>query len=111
MDYSRCAQCHPRGTSKSLLDKLPLSHLHRLSGIGCSRCHLEGDSNADSAEDRCSACHDTTKLAAATKDLKPANPHDSPHYGKDMDCNLCHHQHTKSEDYCAQCHDFAYRVP
>ncbi|MBW2098891.1 MAG: cytochrome c3 family protein [Deltaproteobacteria bacterium] len=32
------------------------------------------------------------------------NPHNSPHYGADLDCNFCHHQHSKSENFCAQCH-------
>jgi uncharacterized paraquat-inducible protein A len=27
-------------------------------------------------------------------------------------CNLCHHQHEKSENYCAQCHsNFDFKVP
>jgi hypothetical protein len=30
---------------------------------------------------------------------------------KDADCNLCHHQHGRSEDDCAQCHQFECRVP
>ncbi|HSD42833.1 MAG TPA: cytochrome c3 family protein [Burkholderiales bacterium] len=40
------------------------------------------------------------------------NPHNSPHYGRDADCNLCHHQHAKSENYCAQYHEkWAFKVP
>jgi hypothetical protein len=42
---------------------------------------------------------------------KPTNPHTSPHYGTDLDCNLCHHQHAASEDYCAYCHDYDFKTP
>jgi len=43
--------------------------------------------------------------------VKPSNPHTSPHYGMSLDCNLCHHQHAKSENYCSQCHKFDFKVP
>ena len=32
----------------------------------------------------------------------------APHNG---DCILCHLQHEKSENYCAQCHNFKFVVP
>lgn len=61
---------------------------------------------------QCVTCHGATaKLAEKTKDIKPSNPHTSPHYGTDLDCNLCHHQHAKSENYCVQCHKFDFVVP
>ncbi len=44
----------------------------------------------------------SVRLAAKTANLKPKNPHDSPHYGK---------QHAKSENDCAQCHKFGFKVP
>jgi len=56
-------------------------------------------------------CHDTEAISAATEKMTPANPHNSPHYGKQSDCNLCHHQHEKSENYCARCHKFDFNVP
>jgi hypothetical protein len=51
------------------------------------------------------------KVSAATASVKPTNPHNSPHYGKNADCNLCHHQHEKSENYCTQCHKFDFKLP
>lgn len=50
-------------------------------------------------------------LTASTAGVKPTNPHNSPHYGKHADCNLCHHQHEKSENYCTQCHKFDFKLP
>jgi hypothetical protein len=29
----------------------------------------------------------------------------------DLDCGLCHHQHSKSENFCSQCHGWKYLVP
>jgi formate-dependent nitrite reductase cytochrome c552 subunit len=53
----------------------------------------------------CLKCHEQEKIVAATNFTSShSNPHDS-HLGE-MDCNLCHKMHRKSEVYCAQCHDF-----
>ena len=60
----------------------------------------------------CLVCHGSAaKVALKTQNTKPNNPHDSPHYGTQLDCNFCHRQHAKSEDYCAQCHKFNFVVP
>jgi hypothetical protein len=85
--------------------------LHQLRGVGCTQCHGSAKKQVEVASDRCIACHDTTRLVQATAQTKPKNPHDSPHYGKDADCNLCHRQHRRSENYCAQCHKFEFAVP
>lgn len=107
-----CGQCHPRGSDKSLVGKMPASHFHQLSGVGCAQCHGNVKKPTEVAHEKCMACHDTTKLAEKTANVKPKNPHNSPHYGKDADCNLCHHQHGKSENYCAQCHEkWEFKVP
>jgi cytochrome c oxidase cbb3-type subunit 3 len=46
----------------------------------------------------------TFTRSSAAAPSPPPNPHTSPHYGTELDCNLCHRQHAKSENYCAQCH-------
>jgi hypothetical protein len=51
------------------------------------------------------------KVSEKTSKMKPTNPHNSPHYGKKADCNLCHHQHEASENYCSTCHKFEFKVP
>ncbi|WP_423837815.1 cytochrome c3 family protein, partial [Sutterella wadsworthensis] len=48
---------------------------------------------------------------ASTKNVKPTNPHTSPHYNADLDCVNCHVGHEPSENYCAQCHNFDFKVP
>jgi hypothetical protein len=109
MKLDACLGCHAPKSGQALATRIPGGHLHMLRGVTCAQCHGKGKP-AEVPMDKCASCHDTSKVSAATATLK-YNPHGSPHYGKDMDCNLCHHQHGKSENYCAQCHKFELRVP
>jgi hypothetical protein len=106
-----CRACHEKSGPTSLRTKMPLFHLHQLTGVTCIKCHDNPATAEDVPATRCMSCHDTGKLADATAAIKPQNPHISKHYGKKGDCNLCHHQHTKSEDYCITCHSFNFVVP
>ena len=113
MSYTGCLMCHVPGEGKAgtLKSKIPGSHLHAFKGIQCAQCHGKVKKPEPVEMSRCATCHDAVKLAEKTKDIKPSNPHTSPHYGTDLDCNLCHHQHAKSENYCARCHKFNFIVP
>jgi Cytochrome c3 len=107
---TQCRSCHAEGTAKSLVQKMPLWHLHQLSGVTCVTCHDKPSFFDPVAATRCMSCHTPDRIAADTAKVKPANPHDS-HYGRQLDCNYCHHAHSKSEDACAQCHKFNFTVP
>lgn len=109
--WTDCVSCHVKGESTSLVGKLSLSHVHLLSGVGCSKCHSDPKKPEPAAAKTCTACHEPAKVAAATAEVKPNNPHDSPHYGQNSDCNLCHHEHKKSTNDCAQCHSFPFHAP
>lgn len=111
MALKECRDCHASASPMALAGKLPLSHLHQLAGTTCARCHADVKNPEPAPASECLKCHDMDKVSAATGKVKPSNPHDSPHYGKKSDCNLCHHQHEKSENYCAQCHSFKFNVP
>ncbi|PKN71086.1 MAG: flavodoxin [Deltaproteobacteria bacterium HGW-Deltaproteobacteria-12] len=114
MPYEGCLVCHipGEGNAGTLKAKIPGSHLHALKGVKCEQCHGKVKKPEPVEMSKCIACHGATaKLAEKTAKIKPHNPHTSPHYGTELDCNLCHHQHTKSENYCAQCHKFNYIVP
>ena len=105
-----CRQCHGKD-AKTLRAKLSLSHLHQLSGVGCKDCHQDPQKAQALATKDCLACHQSPeKLAQATAKME-YNPHNSPHYGTTVDCNLCHHLHQKSENMCSQCHDWHLAVP
>lgn len=114
MPYDGCLVCHipGEGNAGSLRTKIPGSHLHALKGIQCDQCHGKVKKPAPVEMSKCIACHgETAKLAEKTAKIKPRNPHESPHYGTEADCNLCHHQHAKSENLCAQCHSYNFVVP
>lgn len=62
----------------------------------------------------CLDCHnDSKKVDKVFKTVKAetsyddaSNPHDN-HNG-DLDCNVCHNMHRKSEVYCQSCHTFSW---
>ncbi len=110
MDLFSCRRCHSAPAMR-LRGKMPLSHTHQLLGVSCTRCHGLTRPPKPAVGQDCFVCHgDLEKLRARTSGLK-ANPHDSPHEGKTLDCILCHHEHAPSEDYCAWCHTFEFAVP
>lgn len=111
MTYKDCLGCHDKAGPQKLTGKLPGSHVHQLKGITCAKCHEKGKKPEAESMDTCVACHNADRLAEKTAKFKPENPHTSPHYGNTLDCNACHHQHRKSEDFCAQCHKFNFTVP
>lgn len=112
MMYDGCLECHGGTGKESLRTKIPSGHIHQLRGITCEKCHGKTKQQEELTMDQCIACHgDTEKLAEKTSAVKPANPHTSPHYGTSLDCNVCHHQHKKSENFCSQCHKFDFAVP
>jgi len=125
-DPAKCAECHgddpvlPKGhpdTANMVLREcrdchqdmgLSLGHIHTLAGNDCETCHMENPAEAPTMED-CFACHED--YAESENYLNPTLPkvHDS-HMG-DLACDLCHKIHGKSENFCAQCHDWNYIVP
>ncbi len=103
-----CAKCHGGPGGKTLRGRLSLAHGHALNGVACGDCH--GAAREAVAQEKCLECHGPSdQLVKRSEGVKP-NPHNS-HYGPDMACDLCHKAHAKSEDYCAQCHDFKLIVP
>ncbi len=93
-------------------DAVQLDQFHAGKGVSCADCH--GDDNQRDAVPmiKCLECHATKDVAAATADLKPTNPHNNRHYSTETDCNYCHHQHKKSENFCTPCHlRFEFDVP
>ena len=113
MTYEGCMVCHLSGAdnARSLRGRLPASHVHAFKNVRCAQCHGNVKKYDSVDMPKCVACHGATaKLAEKTAAVQPQNPHVSPHYGTDLECNLCHHQHIRSEDYCAYCHKFNFVV-
>lgn len=111
MGISECRECHQE-PDLGLRTKLPLDHTHLLGGVGCRDCHRpEGEDFEVVMTGQCLECHGSfDEVASMTAHMDP-DPHNSPHYGKEMDCDLCHHQHKSSENFCSQCHGWELKVP
>jgi hypothetical protein len=107
MAGATCKECHKGGAS--LRGKMPLSHSHQLKGVTCAECHGITRPAKPSEQKKCLSCHADYKKAVIQTDKVLPPPHDS-HMG-DLDCGLCHHQHSKSENFCFQCHEWKYLVP
>jgi hypothetical protein len=111
MTYQNCLECHEKSGPMTLWTKVPLAHIHQLVDVNCQKCHGKTKKPEEVKMKQCVTCHNTDKVAEKTAKVKPQNPHESVHYGRTLDCNLCHHEHAKSENYCAQCHKFDFVVP
>lgn len=109
LDLNKCLECH-HGDETRLTYKIPLGHTHQLSGISCIDCHGTQEPMKTVESGKCISCHSLEDLRDQKSGNIEANPHDS-HYGPDLDCDLCHHVHQVSEDFCIQCHDFEFVVP
>ena len=78
---------------------------HVARGVACEVCHGKDMNNPSYPDEKtCTQCHSKESVAKKSAALKP-NPHAAPHNG---DCSLCHMMHERTENYCAQCHDFKY---
>ncbi|WP_306590189.1 cytochrome c3 family protein [Geothrix sp. 21YS21S-4] len=86
--------------------------LHKAKGVSCADCHGNGKKKTFVPAERCLGCHGPeADLAKKTAEVKPENPHASPHWGSRMECNVCHRQHEKTVNWCNHCHAFNFQVP
>lgn len=89
-----------------------LADRHTAKGISCTMCHGPDQKNLqEPTTQTCTTCHNVKALVEKTKEVKPTNPHVSPHYADELDCNSCHLGHMQSENFCNQCHQFNFNVP
>jgi hypothetical protein len=103
--FSNTGPVKDRQTAKPSLNKHK-----KCAELTCNDCHLTTAPEPLTTE-QCLSCHGSLKeVAEATKNLDP-DPHKSPHYGPGLDCDLCHHEHSTSENFCAQCHEWELIVP
>ena len=88
----------------------PLTKHKEYGELTCIDCHLTNTPKRLTTKE-CLSCHGSfEEVSEATKNLDP-NPHNSLHYGPELDCDLCHHEHSESENFCAQCHEWKLAVP
>jgi len=97
-------------TSHGEPEKISMNKHQVFAELSCRDCH-EDEAPRPLSSKQCLSCHGSLEGVARTnKDLNP-DPHNSPHYGTNLDCALCHHEHSKSENFCAQCHEWDLLVP
>lgn len=88
------------------------SEVHKAKGVTCGDCHGKGKKKTFVLAERCLSCHGpAADLVKKTANVKPENPHDSPHWGPKMECNVCHRQHEKTVNWCNHCHAYGFKVP
>ena len=64
-----------------------LAEQHIAKGLQCQTCHGPDMKNPQMPEmATCTGCHNVDQLVEKTKNVKPVNPHVSPHYGKTLEC-------------------------
>lgn len=77
-----------------------LADRHAQMGLKCESCHGPDAKNPEPPTiETCTQCHPTQSLVEKTKNVKPRNPHVSPHYQDKLECTNCHLGHEKSEDF------------
>ncbi len=87
------------------------AELHKAKGVACADCHGKAKKPSYVEAAQCLTCHGPAEaLAASTAQVKPENPHASPHWGAQMQCAVCHLQHAAPVDWCAHCHRFGFQV-
>ncbi len=97
--------CLAMGVAVALASQIniPLmADAHEDAGLDCEACHVDDDYD-EVGMDTCLDCHGPYEHLAELTAGVHLNPHDS-HY-LDLDCNLCHHGHQPSEDFCSTCHE------
>lgn len=87
-----------------------LADRHKERGLTCEQCHKENPPKQAAKTEACLECHGPyDKLAELIQKKVSPNPHES-HNGN-LPCENCHHAHKASENFCATCHDFDFKVP
>ncbi len=84
---------------------------HEENGVTCELCHKVSDPKSGADAKSCTWCHGSPEMMIEfTKHLEP-NPHNSPHWGADLECTKCHREHSKSVNHCNQCHSYKFKLP
>ncbi len=89
--------------------KYPISGIHNKLGLACADCHKEKNKAeySNSVNKGCSSCHGKPEeIADKTGHLGHLNNiHNSPHWGNEINCNMCHKAHKPTQNLCLQCHE------
>ena len=98
-------------TGASAPDMLADRHVAR--GMTCASCHAETPPSKPVKTEKCLACHGSLEKVGESYDAAKAGNLPNPHvnHNAELYCEDCHRGHSPGVNYCAQCHDFTYKVP
>ncbi len=97
--------------SAQAADKPFLADRHVAKGVPCTACHGKNMKEPEEPTiETCQSCHNIKQLVEKTKNVKPTNPHVSPHYQDQLECTNCHQGHDAPVNFCSQCHSFDFKV-
>lgn len=83
-----------------------LADRHKEMKIECAQCH-QGNPSAPVATPVCAGCHPNVAKGEKIRE-NLANPHNA--HMSYPECADCHHVHKASENQCAGCHNFDYKM-
>ena len=83
-----------------------LGDRHKAVKIECAQCHKDKPA-APVAAAVCSGCHPNVAKEEKIRKNLP-NPHKA--HMEYPDCSDCHHVHKASENQCAGCHNFEFKM-
>lgn len=83
-----------------------LADRHKSAKVECVQCHKDKPA-APVATAVCSSCHPNVAKGEKIREKLP-NPHKA--HMEYPDCSDCHHVHKASENQCAGCHNFEFRM-
>lgn len=90
-----------------------LADRHVAKGMTCSSCHAETPPSKAVKTEKCLECHGSLEKIGerydAAKNGNLPNPH--VNHNSELYCEDCHRGHSQGVNYCAQCHDFVYKIP
>jgi len=92
-----------------------LADAHHNLGVKCKDCHTDNyklDDSESTENASCVSCHghSSSSDAGTNANSTPVVSAHRSHWGK-IGCTVCHHAHTFSEPYCANCHIFNMQIP
>ncbi len=83
-----------------------LADRHKAAKIECAQCHKDKP-GAPVVAAVCSGCHPNVAKEEKIRAKLP-NPHKA--HMEYPDCSDCHHVHKASENQCAGCHNFEFKM-
>lgn len=90
-----------------------LADRHVAKGMTCESCHAETPPSKSVKTEKCLECHGSLEKIGEQYDAAKAGNLPNPHvnHNSELYCEDCHRGHSQGVNYCAQCHDFVYKIP